>query len=48
MANVIEQEVEVLVERQAQLVPSHCNWDWGNYAAKWSRGGESIERNVRI
>ena len=34
MANVIEHEVEVSVERQAQLTPSLCNWGWGSYAAK--------------
>ena len=44
MANVIEKEVEVSVERQAQLMPSLCNWGWGNYAAKVARVGESIEK----
>ena len=34
MANVIERKVEVSVERKAQLMPSHCNWGWRNYAAK--------------
>ena len=34
MANVIEKEVEVSVERQAQLTPSRCNWGWGYYAAE--------------
>ena len=35
MANVIESEVEVSVERQAQLTPSLCNWGWGSYVVKW-------------
>ena len=34
MANVIEREVEVSVERQVQLMPSLCNWGWGDYAVK--------------
>ena len=44
MANVIEKGVEASVERQAQLMPSLCNWGCGNCAAKWSRVGESIEK----
>ena len=43
MANVIEKEVEVSVERQAQLMPSRCNWGWVNYAVKWTYAGEVIE-----
>ena len=43
MANVIEQEVEVLVERQAQLMSLFCNWGLENYAVKWTYAGEVIE-----
>ena len=34
MANVIERDVKATVERQAQLIPSLCNCDWGSYAAE--------------
>ena len=43
MANVIEKEVEVSVERQAQLMPSRCNWGWENYAVKGAYAGEVVE-----
>ena len=43
MANVIENEEEVSVERQAQLMPSRCNWGWGNYAAEGAYVAKSLK-----
>ena len=43
MANVIEKEMEVSVERQAQLMPLFCNWGLENYAVKGAYAGEVIE-----
>ena len=43
MANVIKKEVEVSVERQAQLMPSLCNWGWGNCAAEGACVGGIVE-----
>ena len=48
MANVIERDVKATVERQAQLMPSLCNWGWGNYAVDVVCVGGTVDFMVRI
>ena len=48
MANVIEKELKASVERQAQLMPSLCNWGWGNYAVDVVCVGGTVDFMVRI